>query len=149
MNTPEQCYIHHANEHKQQIEQKVLEKFNADPDSILGTYYRVNPELNSPELNLNTSCNEMDRKIITRYRTGCHKLKIQTGRLAGDGRDTRLCTCGEDIQTLNHVLFSCNLTEGIRTVQSLSATNLNDFFKDTEITQVATILRAVSKQLKI
>ena len=58
MNTPEQCYIHHANEHKQQIEQKVLEKFNADPDSILGTYYRVNPELNSPDLNLNTSCNE-------------------------------------------------------------------------------------------
>ena len=149
MKTPEQCYNHHVNEHKQQIEQKVLEKFNVDPDSILGTYHRVNPELNSPELNQNTSCNEMDRKIITRYRTGCHKLKIQTGRLAGDGRDTRLCTCGEDIQTLNHVLFFCQLTEGIRTVQSLSATNLNDFFEDVYITKVATILRAVSKQLKI
>ncbi len=147
--SPQRCFDQHVDEHKQQIEQKIRQKFDSDPDSILGTYHRVNPDLQVPEFNNNIACHEVDRKTITRYRTGCHKLKIQTGRLAGDGRDTRLCSCDVDIQTLAHVLFSCPLTANIRHVQGIQATNLGQFFKDTDFMKAATVLKAVAKQLKV
>ena len=95
------------------------------------------------------SCYEIDRKVITRYRTGCHKLKIQTGRMAGDGRDTRLCSCGVDVQTLAHVLFTCSLTTNIRQVQEMHSTTLEQFFDESDHMKTAAILKAVEKQLKI
>ena len=147
--SPERCFDHHVNEHKQQVRQKVQQKFESDPDSLLGTYCRVNPELQEPAFNKNVSCHEIDRKVITRYRTGCHKLKIQTGRLAGDGRDTRLCSCGTDIQTLAHVLFFCPLTANIRQMHQFNSTNLECFFKDTDYTKCAAVLKSVAKVLKL
>ena len=147
--SPQQWFDQHINEQKQQTELKIHEKFESDPDSILGTYLRVNPDLKVPEFNNNISCHELDRKTITRYRTGCHKLKIQMGRLAGDGRDTRLCSCEHDVQTLAHVLFSCPLTEVIRQVQGMQSTCLEQFFKDTDFLKSATILKAIAKQLKL
>ena len=35
--TPQQCFNEHMNELKQQTELKISEKFESDPDSILGT----------------------------------------------------------------------------------------------------------------
>ena len=147
--TPERCFDQHIEEHRQQIELKIQQKFDSDIDSILGTYKRVNPELQEPQFNRDVCCHEIDRKIISRYRTGCHKLKIQSGRMAGDGRDTRLCSCGTNIQTLAHVLFICPLTANIREVQEMQSTNLNDFFKDSDYTKTAAVLKSVAKLLKI
>ena len=134
---------------KQQIESKIRQKSQSDSDSILGTYHRVNPDLKVPELNNTITCNESERKIITRYRTGCHKLKIQTGRLAGDGRDTRHCLCGNSIQTVSHVLFSCPLTTSIREIHNIQCTNLHNFFNDMDSMTVSMILKAVTKKLKV
>jgi hypothetical protein len=147
--SPQDCFNHFIDEHKQQIELKIRRKFHDDPDSILGTYNRVNPNLQAPIFNKDVVCNESDRRTITRYRVGCHMLKIQAGRLTGEGRDTRLCTCQRDIQTLSHVLFTCPITENIRQAHGLQSTNLQQFFENGDFLEVATMLKAVAKQLKL
>ena len=147
--TPQNCYDTFVGEHRLQIQTTVRQKFESDSGSILGTYCRVNPELCAPEFNNNIICNEIDRKTITRYRTGCHKLKIQTGRLTGDGRDTRLCSCNGGIQTLSHVLFSCPLTVNISQALNVQASNLTEFFDDMDLTKAAIVLKSIEKQLKL
>ena len=102
----------------------------------------------TPDYNNNIACFELDRKIITKYRTGSHKLKIQAGRLTGEGRDHRLCSCGNDIQTLAHVLFICPLTADIRRVQEIQSTELEEFFKN-DFLKTASILKAVARKLKV
>ena len=109
-NTPDDCYDYYLAEHTLEIKNKIQVKHEADSDSILGTYYRINPELQSPIFNKELKCNEYERKLITRYRSGSHELKIQIGRLSNSSRDSRLCSCENEIQTLHHVIFICPLT---------------------------------------
>ena len=52
---------------------------------------------------------------MTRYRTGSHYLKIESGRMQPRiAREERLCKCNNDIQTLEHCLLNCALLENIR-----------------------------------
>ena len=76
-------------------------------------------------------------------------LRIQAGRLTGERRDARLCNCQRDIQSLHHVLFSCPMTEHIRLAQRIEHTTIQEFFLDGDFTKIATMLKAVAKQLKI
>ena len=66
-----------------------VDEVNTDPDSKLGTYYRINPNLNSyilrPQLIL-----EAERILITRFRTGSHSLAIELGRYTNTPREHRL-----------------------------------------------------------
>ena len=54
-------------------------KAESDADSRLGTYLRINPEMKSwipkPQ-----SILEVERKLVTRFRTGSHSLNIEIGR---------------------------------------------------------------------
>ena len=79
-----------------------------DIDSKLSTYLEVNPELKKFEFNAPF---EPERIIITRYRTGSHNLKIETGRMCQPPipREDRLCFCRTDLQTLRHCLLHCPL----------------------------------------
>ena len=81
--------------------------YEGDSNSILGTYCKINPSLKSPEMYHNLSCVESEKLIITKYRTGSHELRIQSGRLRNETRDERLCKCGTEIQTIEHMLFTC------------------------------------------
>ena len=147
--TPQQCFDVQIVEHKRKCTEKLIEKFETDPNSPLGTYYQINPECQVPEFALNISCSEFDRKTLSRYRTGCHKLKIQTGRYTNEGRDTRLCSCGADVQTLSHVLFSCPTTLDIRRSQNIQPTSLDTFFNDKNYIKTSSTLKAIAKKLKI
>ena len=147
--SPQRCFDEQTEEHNRKCKEKINQKFDVDPDSPLGTYYRINPNLQAPDYNVNISCHELERKTLTRYRSGCHKLKIQTGRFSGEGRDTRICSCGTDIQTLSHVVFTCPSTLDIRQSQRLQQTNLADLFSDNNIVNTASILKAIAKKLKI
>ena len=53
---------------------------------------------------------------MTRYRTGSHNLRIESGRMAKlfEPREDRLCQCTTNIQTLNHCLLSCPLLGDLR-----------------------------------
>jgi hypothetical protein len=50
---------------------------------------------------------------VTRLRLSSHRLRIETGRWARIPREDRLCPCG-DLQTEEHVLLHCRLTENLR-----------------------------------
>ena len=139
--TPDECYRFYVNLHERQARIKLQEKSDLDMDSTLGTYMRINPTLQSPVFYQDISCHEGDRTIITRYRVGSHKLRIQNGRLGGIDRRDRLCRCNNDIQTIEHVLFNCPLTEfnGIRNL------NLETFFSRNEYVNIAEVLKAIDK----
>ena len=92
-------------------------------------YARINPTLGSPPMYKIISCHEIDRTILTRYRVGCHKLKIQNGRTVDFvERANRLCSCETDVQTIQHVLFECPRTENLRRAQNIEDENLETFF---------------------
>ena len=122
-------------------------EFSEDADSILGTYLRLNPMLRSPKLYQEYQCNEYDRKLITRFRTGSNDLQIQKGRLSGINRDGRLCICELQIQSLHHVLFNCPLTVNIRAFHNIVESNIADFFESDDVVRIASILKAINKSL--
>ena len=60
-----------------------------------------------------TNISEHCRIAYTRIRTSSHRLRVETGRWARIPVESRLCGCG-GIQTEEHVLLRCNLTQDIR-----------------------------------
>ena len=125
--------------------QNIRKKANEDKDGIVGTYVKVNPKLEPPLLYYKYMCSEYERLIISKYRTGGHRLKVQTGRYEGAARDSRLCKCKNETQTLEHVIFRCVLTEVVRT--NTNVTNLEEFFS--EIRYASVQLRAIEEVLNI
>ena len=61
---------------------------------------------------------------MTRYRTGSHNLRIESGRTPYIPREERLCSCNDDIQTVKHVLLDCRLLAGLR--ERYKVTNIED-----------------------
>ena len=65
---------------------------------------QANPDLKTP---IFKNMIEFDRVIATRYRTGSHNLRIETGiRQPKVERENRLCKCGLEVQTLKHCFLS-------------------------------------------
>ena len=89
---------------------KIRQKAEEDENSRFGAYLQVNPQLVHPAHNYKYNP-EFERVLITRYRSGSHNLKIESGRLCNPTipRDERLCMCNGDVQTLHHCLFDCPL----------------------------------------
>ena len=71
-----------------------------DPDSKLGTYLRVNPDL-KPYVPIPPNLLEDERKLVTRFRTGSHSLSIELGRFSRTPRPNRLCSCLTSIQRVS------------------------------------------------
>ena len=77
----------------------------ADENSKLGVYLIVNPTLKFP--NELSNIIEYERIVITRFRTGTHNLRIESGRINNVQRNERICTCGTNLQTIAHFLIEC------------------------------------------
>ena len=94
---------------------KIRQKAEEDEDSRFGVYLQVNPQLDPPSHNYALNP-EFERVLITRYRSGSHKLKIETGRHSHPPipREERLCSCNNGLQTLHHCLFDCPLLNEVR-----------------------------------
>ena len=142
--TPDACYKFYTNLHKTKISRKIQDKHNYDVDSILGTYKRINTNLVEPAFIKNICCHENERIIITKFRTGSHDLKIQSGRLSRTDRTERKCTCGNDIQTLKHMLFDCPIIANVRLVHNITERTLETFFSSTNYERMATVLNAIA-----
>ncbi len=99
------------NNFKSTYESKTREVAESDSDSHLGTYLAINPSLSKPSYDNKL---EFQRVIVTRYRTGSHNLRIESGRMLHIPREERLCKCDRDVQTVEHVLLHCHLLDGIR-----------------------------------
>ena len=82
--------------------------------------------------------------IITKYRSGSHYLKIQTGRYTQIDQEQRLCICGV-MQSLEYVIFDCEILDGLR--HENLGSNLQEFFSDNQI--AAPFLRVIEKTLNL
>ena len=94
-----------------------------DRDSRLGTYHRIDPQLvkcvPEPQTIL-----EVERVLVTRFRTGCHSLAVEFGRYTNIPRENRLCRCGE-MQSIWHVTMVCPLTKsGCRYNQNIKNSDM-------------------------
>jgi hypothetical protein len=85
----------------------------ADTRSKMAAYLIINPNLVTPNLYA-LDLEEYKRIPITRLRLIAHNLRIETGRWSRIPREERLCPCGEDIQTEQHILEYCSLSQTIR-----------------------------------
>lgn len=97
---------------------------NTDDHCKLATYLKVNPDLSPPIHDPNTF--EIERISLTRYRTGSHNLRIETGRMIKPTplpREERICACNTDIQTLEHCLLNCPLLSHVRPNEKFSTVN--------------------------
>ena len=113
-NTPQQC----KETLKNNFFNGLREKFRNEEDenSKIGSYFKVNPVLKNPNTMWINRTFELERILISRYRTGSHNLAIETGRFSSPRipRDERLCSCGTEIQTVTHILLYCHLLDDIR-----------------------------------
>ena len=120
----------------------MLVELNKDEDSKLGTYYRINPTLQKYVPNPQKIM-ELERELVTRFRTGSHSLAIELGRYSNIPRDNRICGCGDSVQTIWHVFMQCSVTYSIcrRNYQSLQ-----EIFADENIHKV---LLSITNKLRI
>ena len=92
--------------------EKIEKAAREDPDSKLGAYLMINPELKPPEYEKKF---EFQRVLSTRYRTGSHNLRIEKDRrFPNSKREDRVCKCEMGIQTVHHVILVCPLLQASR-----------------------------------
>ena len=128
---PETCKRTIENHYHESFKRKMHLAYDNDVDSKLGTYYRVNPMLQS-YVPTPQSIIEIERELITRFRTGSHSLAIELGRYSNIPRINRLCACGNSVQTVWHIFSECQLT---REIVNQNYENLNEIFADANIHQ--------------
>ena len=112
--TPTRCQDTLRSAFFDELHQKISNAAIEDKDSKLGAYFDVNPRFQTPTF---TNIFELDRITISRYRSGSHNLKIESGRCSVPKveRELRMCSCNSEVQTLSHCLLSCPLLQELRT----------------------------------
>jgi len=100
--------------------------------SKLLAYCAMNPQLSIHPIykRSNNLIPEHQRQAFTRLRLVSHKLRIETGRWARIPREQRLCSCG-DIQTEEHVICHCRISQNIRELNPHMTFEFPDFFCNT------------------
>ena len=78
-------------------------------------YRQLNPDLSKHEIYFAKDIQEHQRIAFTRFRTGSHLLKIETGRWSRVPRENRLCHCDKgEVQDEFHIIESCSLLNETR-----------------------------------
>ena len=144
----DQCERILKSEFLNSIKVKIRNANLTDPNSKLGSYLEVNPDVSSPSYNNNIF--EIERIHITRFRTGSHNLHVETGRFSYPRipREQRLCVCGNGIQTLRHVLLECNIIANMKNIDTFANefTYVHEFFLWPKLHEY---MLYISKALKI
>lgn len=108
------------------------------------TYKQINPELRPCVFLQNQDLPEQDRISVTRLRLASHYLKVETGRWSRIPYELRTCSCGNMVQTEEHVLLSCPLTANLRLNYNLEQpTNLQELFDFPEQKLIAEYCKTV------
>ena len=146
--SPTNCEKLLRTEFREEILEKIRTANVNDSDSKLGAYLQVNPELISPVCDVNAF--EIERIHITRFRCGSHNLRIETGRFATPKipRESRICLCGNHIQTLQHILMECDTVKNSENYDKFrnNFQSVNEFFKWKDLHEYMIL---ISKLLKI
>ena len=93
------------------------------------TYRAVNPTMDVHPIykGCEEPVDDYLRMSFTRFRTSSHRLRIETGRWSRTPRERRFCQCDEGIQSEEHVLMSCPLTEPIRQKYGVDVDSFEQF----------------------
>ena len=120
--------------------QKISSIAETDVDSRLGTYFRINQSLEKyvPQPQ---NIMEIERILVTRFRTGSHSLAIELGRYSNIAPLNRTCVCG-DVQSVWHIFMECPLTV---LCCPRDYNDLSDIFADENVHKY---LLSISKVLK-
>ena len=140
------CYQFYLDNDNETIRNRFSLKAELDNDGIFGTYLQVNPSLTSPQFYHKYVISELDRMILTKYRSGSHFLNIQKGRCSKTMRSARTCVCNVGVQDISHILFRCAITSPIRD-HAFTYRNVEELFCDNLNAPV--ILRTVEHLLKL
>ena len=117
--------------YKMEYMRSVQQRVRAATSTKRKEYYNLNPELQENPIYRNPNIPEYNRISFSRIRLGSHRLKIETGRWSRISRENRLCQCNEGIQSEEHVLLKCKLTEHLRTnsEEIKYCANIKELFK--------------------
>ena len=148
-NSAQECYVFYVNEHNDKCKLTIYQEGTNDPDCCYRPYLKINPSFLSAKFYHENSCLETERLTLTRYRTGSHRLKINTGRHQRIPRQERHCICSDNVQTLEHVMFECRLTEHIRNNYNITTTKLNEVIEDENVANTASLLKSIESVLSI
>jgi hypothetical protein len=114
--------------------QIILDRVTDSTSSRMCTYRELNPRLSVHPVYYDLSISELARLAFTRLRLGSHYLRVETGRWSRVEHSQRLCACQGSVQTEEHVLLKCPLTEPLRTAYSaLNYTDLNTLMNSSNI----------------
>ena len=141
---PRACQKALAQEFRNELTARIRRKANNDDDSRMGVYLHVNPTLTPPQQP--TTILEFERVVISRYRSGSHNLKIESGRLANTTipRANRTCMCNSGVQSLRHCLFECPLLLDL--YPCYTYTSIEEAF---ELPEIHKLLIEVEKRLNV
>ena len=138
------CYTFYTEEFLLSTKHKLQNRAQTNAYGSTNIYTVLNSKLLSPVYYRSYVLTERNRLILTKYRTGSHYLKIKTGSYQRKPIEERLCSC-KSIQTLQHVIFECELTSTIRH-RNFPCT-IEEFFDKPDY--AATTLRKIEKLLNL
>jgi hypothetical protein len=95
-------------------------------------YLTLNPSLTVHPVYSNPNIPEFARISFSRLRLISHSLKIETGRWSRIDLQDRLCNCGE-IQSEQHVLLKCQLTEELRNTYAMSYNSMKQLMESEDL----------------
>ena len=91
--------------------QTIITELSAEK-SRYATYLYLNPSLSQHPVYMSNAIRDSLRIQFSQLMLSSHHLRIETGRWnrPPTPRDARICQCGTDIQTEEHVLLRCSRT---------------------------------------
>ena len=76
----ESCYNFYKNKFSMRMAENIKMKAQLVQYGIANDYIKINPKLTTPDYHKKHTIIENNRLIVTKYRTGSHYLRINTGR---------------------------------------------------------------------
>ena len=112
--------------------------------SMFTTYCEINPELNKHQMYYDSDVIEKHRIAYSRFRTGSHRLKIETGRWSRQPREERLCGCllGA-VQDEKHFLEACEHLSELRAQHHDIDFDLGTFHENNTAASAAFVFKAM------
>ena len=93
------------------------------------TYLDLNADLLRHCMYDSSEIPEYARIDITRFRTGSHRLKVETGRWSRIARELRLCSCEKgEVQDERHLIESCQHLSNLRLAYPELVFRAEEFF---------------------
>ena len=83
------------------------------------------------------------RVAFTRLRLSSHRLKVEVGRWARIPHDQRMCQCGLEVQTEQHVLTNWHLVDEIRSSYSNASADFVNFMASPKSAQQLAMIERI------